>query len=79
MPGGLSYKRINDDAYNKLLFQARSQFGAILNVFRCYGMSVDVDEAINECVELTENFGMAVRGKESPIHILREAKERATE
>ena len=73
------YPRISDDQYNKLLFQLRTQFAALLNVFRCYGMQAEVDQAIEESVTLAENFGMAVRGKDKPIHILREPKRRATE
>lgn len=75
----VSYTRIPEGQYKKLLFQARGQFGAILNAFRCYGMNSDVDDAIEECMKLTENFGMAVRGKDKPIHILDKPKRRATE
>ena len=73
------YQRISDDAYAKLLFQMRGQFIAILNVFNCYGLQPDVDQALEECVTVAENFAMAVRGKEKPIHILNEPKRRATE
>jgi len=74
-----SYARIPDDQYKKLQFQLRGQFMAILNVFRCYGMHTDVDLAIEECTKVAENFGMAVRGKDKPIHVLRELKRRATD
>ena len=73
------YQRIPEAQYKKLLFQLRTQLGAILNVFRCYGMQGDVDIAIEECVKLTENFSMTVRGKKSPIHILNQPKRRALE
>jgi len=73
------YPRISEEKYRKLLFQLRGQFGAILNVFRCYGMNEDVDQAIQECTTVAENFGMAVRGKDKPIHILQQPKRRATE
>ena len=73
------YQRIPDDQYKKLVFQLRGQFMAILNIFRCYGMHTDVDLAIEECTKVAENFGMAVRGKKKPIHILNEPKRRATE
>ena len=52
---------------------------AILNVFRCYGLEPHVDQAIEECMKVTENFAMAVRGKQKPIHILDKPKERVTE
>ncbi len=75
----IEYPKMSEEQYQKLLFQARGQFIAILNVFRCYGMNSDVDQAIEECIKVTENFGMAVRGKQKPIHILNELKRRATE
>ena len=75
----MTYPRISEDQYSKLLFQLRGQFGAILNVFNCYGMNADVLQAIEECTRVAENFGMAVRGKDKPIHILNEPKRRATE
>lgn len=73
------YQRISDAQYKKLLFQARGQYIAILNVFKCYGMDAYVDQAVEACMRVTENFGMAVRGKDKPIHILNEPKRRAME
>lgn len=75
----MTYARIPDEVYNKLLFQTRGQFDAILNVFRCYGLNPYVDQAVGECVKITENFGMAVRGKDKPVHIVDKPKRRATE
>jgi len=74
-----SYPRIPEDQYKKLKFQLQGQFTAILNVFRCYGMQTDVDLAVEECTKVAENFAMAVRGKNKPIHILDKPKRRATE
>lgn len=73
------YNWLTEDQYNKLVFQLRGQFVAILNVFNCYGMNNDVLQAIEECVRVTENFGMAIRGKDKPIHILNKLKRKATE
>lgn len=73
------YIKIPEDKYRKLLFQARGQYAAILNVFKCYGMNIYVDQAIEECMKVTENFGQAVRGDDKPIHILQEPKRRITE
>ena len=72
----MSYTKIPANQYQKLLFQARGQYIAILNVFRCYGMDLFVDSAIDECMRITENFGQAVRGDNKPIHILNKPKER---
>ncbi len=62
-----------------MLFQTRGQFDAILNVFRCYGLNPHVEDAVEECMKITENFGMAVRGKDKPVGILDKPKKRATE
>ncbi len=75
----MSYKKLPESQYRKLLFQARGQYMAILNVFRCYGMDTFVDQAIEECMKVTENFGQAVRGDDKPIHILNKPKSRAIE
>ena len=72
------YIRLPQDQYNKLKFQTQGQFGAILNVFRCYGLDPFVDDAIGECMKVAEAFGMAVRGKDKPIIIVTEPKRRAT-
>lgn len=73
------YIKLPESDYRKLLFQTRGQYIAILNVFRCYGLNDFVDQAIDECMKVTENFGQAVRGDDKPIHILSEPKRRATE
>ncbi len=73
------YIRVPEDDYKKLLFQTRGQYISILNVFRCYGLEPHVDQAIEECMKVTENFGMIVRGKDIPVHLLTEPKRRATE
>ena len=73
------YTKIPEDKYRKLLFQARGQYIAILNVFKCYGMDAFVDQAIEECMIVTERFGQAVRGDDKPIHILDKPKARGTE
>ena len=70
------YEQIPEEKYRKLLFQARGQYAAILNVFRCYGMDIHVDQAITECVKVTENFAMTVRGKKAPIHTMNKPKEK---
>jgi len=75
----MTFEKLPDAQYRKLLFQLRGQYAAILNIFRCYGMDAHVDQAIEECTKVAENFGMAVRGKDRPIHLYHEPKRRATE
>lgn len=75
----MTFEKLPDAQYRKLVFQLRGQYSAILNVFKCYGMDNHVEQAIMECTKVAENFGMAVRGNNKPIHILHEPKRRATE
>ena len=75
----MTYTRIPENEYKKLLFQTRGQYMSILNVFRCYGLELHVDLAIEECMKVTENFGQIVRGKNKPVHIMNDMKRRATE
>ena len=75
----MTVEKLPDNQYKKLVFQLRGQYVAILNVFKCYGMEKDVEQAIDECTKVAENFGMAVRGSEKPIHIYHKPKRRATE
>jgi len=75
----VKYTKLPESSYKKLLFQARGQYVAILNVFKCYGMDIFVEQAIEECMKVTENFGQAVRGDDKPIHILEKPKARITE
>jgi hypothetical protein len=65
------YPRISQAEYNKLMFQATGQVDAILHLFECYGQqNVEVPQARHLFLELLENFGMAVRGKPAPIHVV---------
>ena len=73
------YTRMPEKDYKKLLFQTRGQFVAILNVFDCYGLKPYVEQAVGECMKVTENFGQIVRGDDKPVHILDKPKRRVTE
>ncbi len=64
-----NYPRIPQDEYNKAVGQFRLQLNGIMNCFRCYGLDQDVDGAIAEIVMLAEQFGMRVRGKDTPIKV----------
>ena len=75
----MRYEKISEEKYRKLMFQLGGQYGASLNVFRCYGLEPHVDQAIDECVKVADRFGQAVRGDDMPIHLYNEPKARATE
>ena len=71
-----NYAKIPESQYKKLLFQTRGQYIAILNVFRCYGLDIYVEGAIDEYMKITERFGQIVRGDNKPVHILDKPKEK---
>ena len=63
----MSYAKISQGEYDKAKGQLRLQFNGVLNCFRCHGLDIYVEGAIDECVELAEQFAMRVRGKQIPI------------
>lgn len=73
------YVWLEEDEYNKLKFQLTGQIRAILNPLRIYGLEPYVDSAIGEIVTLAENYGMRVRGKDIPIHVVSSPRPRITE
>ncbi len=73
------YARISDDDYAKLNYHLRSQITTILWGLRCYGLEPYVIGAESQLLKLCENYGMAVRGKKLPIHVVFEPQERITE
>jgi len=75
----MSYHWLPDEKYQKALFHARSQFAAVLNCFRCYDGLQLVDGAIDMCVEICEQFGQVVRGKDRPIKVIDNPTRRPTE
>lgn len=74
-----TYPRVSEADYKKALFQMRAQTGAVLNCFRCYGQDILVDGAINEIVELAEQFSMRTRGKAQLIRVRNEPAPRPTD
>jgi hypothetical protein len=53
-----------DDEYKKCIFQFRGQLMNIMRPLELYGQKPIVDEAIEQIVKLTEDFGLRVRGIE---------------
>jgi len=61
------YPRLEQDFYDKLIWQLRGQLNDIFYPLRRYGQDVYVDGAIEETIEVAERFGEAVRGKNAPV------------
>ncbi len=59
-----------EEEYNKFLSKWRMSAGALLhNLFHFYGQQTEIDIAMKGLEELTEKFGMALRGKQVPIQL----------
>ncbi len=71
---------LSDEEYNKLRFHLTTQVNAILQIFNCYGLGECIPMVAEKIVELSENFGQAVRGdKHKPIHVIDKPLRRPTE
>jgi len=57
------------EQYDKAVLQLRLQVGGIMHPLRMYGQDPFVDQAIDEIVRLTEDFGLRVRGVDKPISL----------
>ncbi len=71
-------EKIDQDKYDKAVGQLRLQLNGVFVCFRCYGLDVFVDGAIDECVNLAVQFSMRVRGKSIPIKMRGEPRPRPT-
>jgi len=60
---------LSDEDYQKAVSQLRLQFNGVFGPFNIYGLDVFVPGAIEECVRLCEDFGLRVRGVDTPISI----------
>ena len=61
--------KIPEEQYKKAVGQLRLQLNGVMQVFMCHGLNVYVDGAIDEIVNLTEQFSMRTRGKDIPIKL----------
>ncbi len=59
---------LSDEDYQKAVGQMRLQFNGILSsVFTMYGYQHEVPGVIGELIEVAEQFGKRVRGRDVPI------------
>lgn len=72
-------EKLSDADYKKAIGQFRLQLNGIMANFKCYGMDNDVVGATEEIIKLAEQFGMRVRGKDTPIQVRTSPRRRPTE
>ncbi len=65
----IEYSRIPEDEYKKVLFQLRGQIRESLrDIFgNMYGQEIETQIATEIMIDLAEQFGMRIRGKEQII------------
>ena len=63
------YPKISQESYDKAKGQFKMAVGEVLSVFNIYGMHIYLGGAIEEIVELAEQFGKRVRNHDTPIQL----------
>ena len=71
-----TYSRISDDDYRKAVGTLRLRLNDVFQAFNIYGLHIFINGAIDEVVELAEQFGQRVRGKSIPIQLKRKRNAR---
>lgn len=62
---------IPEEEYKKAKGQLRLQLSGVFEPFNLYGMGIYIPGAIDEVIELVEQFGKRIRGKDVPIILKR--------
>ncbi len=65
---------LEDEDYEKAKGQLKLQLNGVLEPFNFYGLGLYIPEAIKQIVELCEQFGKRVRGRDVPIKTKRGKK-----
>ena len=65
----MAYQRISQGEYDKAKGQLRLQLNGVFQAFNLYGLHIFINGAIDEVMELAEQFGQRVRGKDIPIQL----------
>lgn len=65
-----------EDSYKKAIGQYRLQLGEILSVFNLHGLGTLIPGAMEEIVEITEDYGKRVRGVDKPIKLKKRSNPR---
>ena len=61
--------KIPAEDYDKAKGQLRLQLNDVLSIFSMYGMKEFIPSAVEEIMELAEQFSMRTRGKDIPIRL----------
>ena len=67
----MSYTKIPQESYDKAKGQLRLSLHGVFEPFNQYGMGIYITPAIEEVLQLCEQFGRRVRGDDIPIMLRR--------
>jgi len=65
----MAYQKISQTDYDKAKGQLRLQLNGVFQAFNLYGLHIFINGAIDEIMELAEQFGRRVRGDDIPIKL----------
>ena len=65
----MTYQKISQHDYDKAKGQMKLQLNDVFSPFMLYGLNILIPGAIEEVMELAEQFGQRVRGKDIPIKL----------
>jgi len=68
--------KLPEQEYKKAVGQFRLQLNGVFQPFKLYGLDILIPGAIDEVVELAEQFGMRVRGVDVPIILTKQRNSR---
>lgn len=72
----MAYQRISQKEYDKAKGQLRLQLNGVFQAFNIYGLQIFINGAIDEVMELAEQFGQRVRGDDIPIRLRKKRNNR---
>ena len=67
---------LDDGEYKKALFHVRGQLRDVFKVFDLYGQGIFIEGAIEETIQIMEDYGLVVRGVDKPIMLSRKMNPR---
>ncbi len=71
-----NYPKIPDEQYKKAVGSLRLQLNDVFSVFGIYGQGIFIAGAIEETIELAEQFGQRIRGDDIPIKLRKQRNTR---
>jgi len=65
----MAYQKIPQKEYDKAVGTLRLRLNDVFQAFNIYGLHIFINGAIDEVMELAEQFGQRVRGEDIPIQL----------